>query len=139
MPSVWMLSKQSMKGMDILNITTDLLYTLEQMRSGQTVDAVELKERLVRGEDLLGRLYTNVGAQVTKRGARDPFMLRIVEQVEKELGLRPSELAKVIESSQKDLESKASKEETTKLLEAVSGAVAKFTIRSVEGLSTSLL
>ena len=139
MASVWMLSKQSMKGMDVLNLTTDLLYTLELHRKGEPMDETEFAERLGRGADLVSRLTSSVDAQLTRQGPRDFFMMRISERVEKKLGLRPSEFNERLGEGAEELRQAKPSQKTVELLEAISEAAAQFTVRSVEGLSTSLL
>jgi len=128
-----------MKGMDVLNTSTDLLYSLEQVKAGRPVDGEELAVRLGLGQDLLTRLLDAASSQTSKTARHDLFMLTIAEQVEKKLALRPSELQLRLRQAVKDLQNQQPTPATVQILETVTDVVAGITLRSVEGLSTSLL
>ena len=50
MTNIWMLSKDSMRGMDLLAISTDVLYAIEQLERGDgELPEKELREMFQRG------------------------------------------------------------------------------------------
>jgi hypothetical protein len=139
MASVWLLSKHSVKGMDVLNVTTDLLYSLEQRKKGEPVDENEFMDRAGKGQDLFRRLISGAKAQTSRTSVNDLFLLRVVEEVEKKSRLTPTEFEQKAEKASVSLEKNEIDPEAIELLEVVSDVVTKLTLRSVEGLSTSLM
>ena len=139
MASVWMLSKESMKGMDIVSISTDILYAFEQAAQDR-LSKQDLREKCQKGIELLSLLNNAIISQTkTKRGEpTDLFMLRVVESLEKSTGQTPSQLQANIEVAQKELEKCKISTVTITLLERVSEAVMNMTSRSVEEISTAL-
>ena len=128
-----------MKGMDLLEVATDVLYILEQKASKKPLEEQELRQRLDRGEDLLQLLASAAKAQISYSGQKDLFILKVAEELEKSLGLRPSELAERLVESSLELEQNSPSEDTVKLFEGVLNIVMKLTSRSVDALSASLL
>ena len=137
MASVWLLSKRSLQGMDILNVLTDVLYAMEQKKRGDAVDEEEYRERMTEGERLVEKLSATAEAQTSKKPVGDLFLTRVLEEVEKKESLRPTELRKELNAAL-DAGLKDPSPRTMRLLETTSEVVSKLTLRSVEGLSTSL-
>ena len=98
MEHIWMLSKESMKGMDIVSVSTDVLYAFEQLALGKDriSDAV-LRAEFQKGRDLLSLLAAATRGQTEQGEHVDLFVLRLVESLEKSLGLTPTMLHKRIE------------------------------------------
>lgn len=124
--------------MDILNVLTDVLYAVEQKKRGNEIDENEYNDRVSEGEHLIEKLAATASAQVSKKPISDLFLTRVLEEVEKKEGLRPTELRQeldaVISTGLKNPSPRA-----IRLLETTSEVVSKLTLRSVEGLSTSLM
>jgi len=138
MASVWMLSKESMKGMDIVSISTDILYAFE-LASKNKISKQDLREKCEKGTELLSLLNNAIISQTKmKMKTTDLFMLRVVESLEKSTGQAPSQLKANIEAAKKELEMCRASASTTTLLERVSQAVMNMTSRSVEEISASL-
>ncbi|MFH1328316.1 MAG: hypothetical protein ABIH76_05690 [Candidatus Bathyarchaeota archaeon] len=137
MTNLWMLSKESMKGMDILAVTNDVLYILEQNATGEKLLDEDLK-KLRNGCALLEILASAAREQISKGQQKDLFMLRVVEFLEKTLGLQPSKLAERLEVTQNQLEQCRITSEITELFEQISKAVMSMTSRSVDAVSISL-
>jgi len=134
-----MLSKDSMKGMDLLEASTDVLYTLDQwMIVKQEASRNKLREKLQRGCNLLDLLASAIRGQVTKGQQRDLFTLRVVESLEKITGLPPSKLYEKIQKVKAKLKEEAITPETIDLFEKISQTTMCMTSRSVDALSTSL-
>lgn len=129
-----MLSKDSMKGMDLLAVSTDVLYALEKMEKPKKGFSEEIR----RGFNLLDLLTSAATAQINKGHQRDLFMLRVIESLEKATGLPPSKLVESLEKRKTELKEGCATSETVDLLEKISKAVMDMTSRSVETLSTSL-
>jgi hypothetical protein len=138
MANIWLLSKQSMKGMDVLGVATDVLYALEQRSSEEPLAEAESKHRLDRGLDLIGRLDSAAKAQISRSGQKDLFLLKVVEDLEMGLGLTPSELAEKLEKGSLELKEGSASSDTIRVLEQLLLIVMKLTSRSVDALSTSL-
>ena len=137
MTNIWLLSKQSMKGMDLLEVATDVLYVLEQQEL-KPLEEGDLRQRLHKGQDLLQRLAFAAKAQISQTGQKDLFMLRVAEGLEKNLGLPPSELVEKLERSFLELEKGFVSADTINVFEHVSDIVMKLTSRSVDAISISL-
>lgn len=139
MTNIWMLSKESMKGMDIVSVSTDVLYAFEQLTlDKQMISRQGLREKFQKGSELLSLLATAVIGQTEKGKQMDLFMLRVVESLEKSMGLNPTMLLKRVERAKKELEVYKVSSETIDLFEKISQAVMSMTSRSVEEISTSL-
>jgi nitrogenase subunit NifH len=139
MASIWLLSKESMKGMDIVSIVTDALYAFEQSTvDNQAVSKKDIQEKFQSGSALLSMLIKAVRRQTEKGKRVDLFMLKIVESLEKSMGISPTNLIKKIEEAKKELQSFKVSTETINLFEKISQAVMNMTSRSVEEISTSL-
>jgi len=136
---IWMLSKDSMKGMDLLEASTDVLYALDQwMTAGQKAFRNELREKLQRGCSLLDLLSSAAKGQLTKEQQRDLFALRVVESLEKITGLPPSKLDERMQEVKADLKEETITPETIHLFEKISQTMMRMTSRSVDALSTSI-
>ena len=138
MTDVWLLSKQSVKGMDVLGIATGVLYAIEQLVSKQPLDKSEVDAQLVEGADLLARIESVSQAQIQKFGAKDQFMLRLVEEVENRRSYTPTMLAEKASLAASELRAGRPSDGTVSLFEQISEAAARMTTRSVDAISTSL-
>lgn len=139
MTNIWMLSKESMKGMDIVSVSTDVLYAFEQLTLGkQKISDRELRDKFQKGSDLLSLVATAVVGQTEKGKRMDLFVLRVVESLEKSMGLTPTMLLKRVEGARTELEARKVSSETIDLFEKISKTVMSMTSRSVEEISTSL-
>jgi hypothetical protein len=139
MASIWMLSKESMKGMDIVAVLTDVLYASEQATLKEpAISRQELHEAFQRGKDFLSLLAASVAGQTQKAQQMDLFMLRVAESLEKSMVLTPTMLFQKLETAMKELESYRASSSTVCLFEKASEAVMNITSRSVEETSTSL-
>jgi len=139
MTNIWMLSKDSMRGMDLLTISSDVLYAIEQLTAEKSVASEkEMSEKIQRGLDLLELLTSTIEGQITKGRQIDLFMLRIVESLEKSIGLPPSKLAEMIDIGKAELKEGQITPNTLELFEKISEVVMVTTSRSVEALSTLL-
>jgi hypothetical protein len=138
MTDVWMLSKESMKGMDLLAVTTDVLYVLEQKKTMERELPSEELEKFEKGCALLNILASTAKGQISRGQQKDLFMLRVVEFLEKTLGLQPSKLAERLDIAQGKLKEGYVTSEVTELFEQISEAVMDMTSRSVDAVSTSL-
>ena len=138
MTNIWLLSKQSMKGMDLLEMAVDVLYSLEQKASYGPLDERNLKQSLDRGHDLLQMLASAAKTQISQKGQQDLFMLRIVENLEKKLGIPPSELSEKLERGSFELKDATVSKDTIEILEEISNVLMKLTSRSVDAISISL-
>ncbi len=139
MASVWMLSKESMKGMDIVSVSTDILYAFEQSTRGQ-LSQKELNEKCQEGLNLLSLLSNAVIAQTKAKTGKsaDLFMLKVAESLEKSIAKTPTQVHADIDEAKKELERCKISSKTICLLERVSDVVMNLTSRSVEEISTSL-
>ncbi len=134
-----MLSKDSMKGMDLLAVSTDALYALEQISTGKGGKLTEeLSTKLDQGITLLEFLSSATNAQVTNQAIQDVFMIRLAESLEKATGLPPSKLSEMLSSIKSQLKSRKASDEAFKMFERISDSVLGLTSRSVEAVSTSL-
>jgi hypothetical protein len=134
-----MLSKESMKGLDIVSVTTDLLYTLEQAeRNRLNLDDPNAKKTLDRGQRLLSRLASVTDAQISNGKMPDLFMFRVVTALEKELRTTPTNLKAMIERAQSELEKESPTSQTRTLVEKISELTMKSTNQSVAALSNPL-
>jgi galactitol-specific phosphotransferase system IIB component len=134
-----MLSKESMKGMDIVLVSTDVLYAFEQSTlDKQMISNQELHEKFQKGSEFLSLLANAVIGQTEKGKQMDLFMLRVIESLEKSMGQTPTMLLKRVEAAKKELDVYKVSSETTGLFEKISQAVMNMTSRSVEEISTSL-
>lgn len=139
MENIWMLSKESMKGMDIVSASTDVLYTFEQLTlEKDRISDTELCDKFKKGNDFLSLLATATRRQTEKSKHADLFMLKIVESLERSMGLTPTILHKRIEGAKKELEGYKVSSETIDLFEKISQAAMSMTSRSVESISTPL-
>ena len=139
MTNIWMLSKESMKGMDIVSVSSDVLYAFEQLTlEKRTMADDELDDAFQKGNELLSLLDNAVVGQTTRGKETDLFMIRVIESLEQSISLPPSMLLDRIEKAKKELEERKVSSETSNLFEKVSQAVMAMTSRSVEALSTSL-
>lgn len=138
MTDVWLLSKQSVKGMDVLGIATGVLYAIEQLRSKRLFDKRELEVQLVDGADLLARIESVSQAQIQRFGAKDQFMLRLAEEVENRTSSTPTVLAKKASLAASELRAGSPSDATVWLFEQISEAAGRMTTRSVDAISTSL-
>lgn len=139
MTNIWMLSKESMKGMDIVLVSTDVLYAFEQSTlDKQMISNQELHEKFQKGSEFLSLLANAVIGQTEKGKQMDLFMLRVIESLEKSMGQTPTMLLKRVEAAKKELDVYKVSSETTGLFEKISQAVMNMTSRSVEEISTSL-
>jgi hypothetical protein len=124
--------------MDVLGIATGVLYAIEQLRSRRLPDDRELEAQLVDGADLLGRIESVSQAQIQKFGAKDQFMLRLVEEVENRTSSTPTVLAEKASLAASELRAGHPSNVTVWLFEQISEAAARMTTRSVDAISTSL-
>jgi hypothetical protein len=138
MTNIWLLSKQSMKGMDLLEVATDVLFVLEQEGQAQGLAGQELREHLDRGAQLLQRLACATESQTSHVGRNDVFLLRIAEAMEKELGLPPTELVKRLEKASLELQRGSASADTIAVFEEFSDVVMRLTSRSVDAISMPL-
>jgi len=139
MTNIWMLSKDSMKGMDLLTVSSDVLYAIEQLTAEKSAaPEKELREKIKRGLSLLNLLTSTIEGQITKGHQIDLFMLRIVEALEKGMGLPPSKLTEILETGKAELKEGHVTPNTTELFEKISEVAMVTTSRSVEALSTLL-
>lgn len=134
-----MLSKESMKGLDVVSVTTDLLYAMEKLEQGtKRLETPEEKRTFERGLKLLNRLASVADAQIANSRMPDLFLLRIVTALEKDLRIRPSQLKQVLEQAQREIENASPSPETKTLVEKVSELTMKSTNKSVAALSNPL-
>lgn len=139
MTSVWMLSKESMKGLDVVSTTTDLLYTLEQLEAGRAKPQDETSKKVLdRGQRLLARFEAATRTQITNARTPDLFLSRILVQLEKELNATPSELIKTLERAEAQLRSGSPTNETKRIVERISELTMKSTNQSVAAISNPL-
>ena len=138
MTDVWLLSKQSVKGMDVLGLATGTLYAMEQLENKPKGKSKELETQLREGVELLNRIESASQAQTQKFGLKDVFMLRLAEELEKRVDASPSDLGKKVHEAAEELQAGRSSVGALWLFEQISDAAARMTSRSVDAISTSL-
>lgn len=138
MTNIWMLSKRSVKGTDLLDVVMEVLYALEQYSSADSLsEKAALQEKFHLGQSLLQKLSYAAKSQHMKSNT-DVFLFRIVEGLETELGLRPSELATRLDKCISELSENHVSSEVTDIFGKISNIVMNLTSKSVDELSTSL-
>lgn len=136
MTNIWMLSKRSMKGLDLLEVIADMLSAQEIQREKVTDVEKKLKLTLDRGSEFLQRFVDAAETQISRSNPKDIYIQRVTEELEKSLGLPPSKLAVKIKKCIKELEEGQISSETIQIFEELSDIVMKITSRSVDVIST---
>ena len=139
MTNIWMLSRESMKGMDLLSIAVDVLHAYEQLASDKSaLSEKETSQRFDRGSELLSMLEEAAKDQFAKKYPKDLYILKVVEALGKAMNLRPLELAQKFHRGKLELKAKSPSEETIDLLKEFIQIMMGMTSRSVEAVSTTL-
>jgi len=136
MTNIWMLSKQSMKGLDLLEVIADMLSAQEIQREKVTGQEKKIKLTLERGSELLQRFLDAAETQISRSNPKDIYIHRVTEELEKNLGLTPSKLAAKLEKCTKELDEGKLSSETIQVFEELSDIVMRITSRSVDIIST---
>jgi hypothetical protein len=136
MTNIWMLSKQSMKGLDLLEVIADMLSAQEIPREKVTDQEKKLKITLERGSELLQRFIDAAETQISRSNPKDIYIHRMTEELEKNLGLTPSKLAVKLEKCTEELDEGKLSSETFQIFEELSDIVMRITSRSVDVIST---
>jgi len=136
MTNIWMLSKQSMKGLDLLDVTADILSAHESQKEKITYPESKFKEAVKRSSDLLKKFIETAEAQISRSHPKDIFIQNITEELEKNLSLPPSKLIERLEKSVRELEQEKISSDTAYIFEVLSDIIMKITSRSVDVLST---
>ena len=135
----WFVSKDAMKGFDLLTACTNTLFALEQIETEKRMlSDKEIKDSLERGQILLERLRTATEGQVKRSVETDPLVFRLVDDLRAELKLTPSQLIDKILRAEDDLERASASNETTELLGKLYRAAKGITEKRIVALSSSI-
>ena len=133
MTNIWQLSKESMKGIDLLAVSTDLLYILDQWDTQKTeMSQKELTENIKNGIRLLELLISTTHEQTTTRYQGDPFIFKVIESLEQSLMVQPSILLNRLEDGKTKLENGQVDTNLLTLFEKITQTIISITSRSVE-------
>ena len=139
MTNIWLLSRESMKGMDLLTIAVDALHACEQLSSKEkALSNEEIEQKLDKGSELFEMLERVAKDQISKKYPRDLYLLMVVEALERATGLPPSELAQKLHKGKLEFKAKTPSEETKDILRKLTQKIMGMTSRSVDAISTAL-
>ncbi len=91
MASIWMLSKDTMRGMDLIGAISDFIDELQtrgHVTSGSKDRVLDVLKKIIAG----ARSYIDTNVQI------DSFSMKIAEAVYTDLEMRPRELVETIEN-----------------------------------------
>jgi len=135
----WFLSKDAMKGLDLVSVCINTLFAIEQAGEEKKVlSEEELQNNMARGELLFKKLRVAAEGQIEKGVEVDPVIFRLVDELRKELRVTPSQLVKKLMRAEDDLNRAQASEETVKLLEKISDIAKSWTEKKVAALSSSI-
>ena len=136
---MWFLSRDTMKGLDLLSACINTLFAIEQ-RSGdrKVLSKQELLENMKQGELLLKKLRVAAEGQVRRGVQVDPMIFLLVDDLRKELKVTSSQLVKKLMKAEEELNKAYASEETIKILELISDIARNWTEKKVAALSSSI-
>lgn len=139
MTDKWFLSKDAMKGLELVTVCADTLFALEQIGSREKViSKEEIQDSIEKGQLLLKKLRVTAESRIKKGVEADPMLFHLVETLLKELKVSPSELTQRILKAEVELSKTEASEETVALLEKLSSIAKNITGKRIVALSSSI-
>lgn len=139
MTNRWFVSKDTMKGFDLLTSSTNVLFALEQIKTEKrTLSEREIHDILERGQALLKRLKVAAESQIKRDIEADPIIFRLVDNLRRELRITPSQLIERILMADNELEKTSASDETVELLEKLCLIAKGITEKGIVALSSSI-
>lgn len=135
----WFVSKDTMKGFDLLTACTNALFALEQTEAEKRLlSEKEIQDSLERGQVLLKRLRTGAESQIKRDVEVDPVIFRLADDLRRELRVTPSQLIDKISIAEGELEKVSASNDTVELLEKLCHIAKGITEKGIVALSSSI-
>jgi len=135
----WFLSKDAVKGLELVTVCANTLFALEQIESKEKVISEdEIQSSIEKGQLLLKKLRVAAESHIKKGVEVDPMLFRLVEDLLKELRISPLDLTKKVLKAEDELGSAEASNETISLLETLSNIAKNITGRRMVALSSSI-
>jgi hypothetical protein len=135
----WFVSKDAMKGFDLLSVCTNALFALEQMETEERMlSKKEIHESLEKGQVLLKKLRVAAESQINRDIEADARIFRLVDDLRGELRITSSQLIDKILRAEGELEKASASDETIKLLEKLCLIAKGITEKGIVALSSSI-
>ena len=139
MTDKWFLSRDAMKGLELVTVCANALFALEQNGSKEKVISKdEIQSSIEKGQLMLKKLRVAAESHIRKGVEIDPMFFRLVEDLLKELRIPPSELSKRVLKAEDELGRAEASEETVALLETLSNIAKNVTGKRIVALSSSI-
>jgi len=135
----WFISKDTMKGFDLLATCTNALFALEQIAmEKKIISEQEIKDSLEKGQLLLKKLRAAAESQIKRNIEVDPLIFRFVDDLRGNLGITTSQLINRISRAENELKYVSASNETIELLERLCLVAKCITGKGVMALSSSI-
>lgn len=139
MTDKWFLSKDAMKGLELVTVCADTLFALEQIGSKERVISKdEIQSSIEKGQLLLKKLRVAAESHIKKGVEADPMLFHLVEGLLKELKVSPSELTKKVLKAEDELGKAEASKETVALFETLSSIAKNIAGKRIVALSSSI-
>jgi len=100
----WFLSKDAVKGLELVTVCANTLFALEQIESKEKVISEdEIQSSIEKGQLLLKKLRVAAESHIKKGVEVDPMLFRLVEDLLKELRISPLDLTKKVLKAEDEL------------------------------------
>jgi len=135
----WFLSKDAMKGLDLVTVCANTLFALEQIKNKERIISKdEIHGSIERGQLLFKKLRMATESHIRKGVEADPMLFHLVEDLLKKLKISPSELVKRVTKAENELSKAEASDETIELVETLSSIAKTITGKRIVALSSSI-
>jgi len=139
MTNRWFLSKDAMKGLDLVTVCANTLFALEQIRDKERIISKdEIQSSIEKGQLLFKKLRMAAESHIKRGVEADPMLFHLVDDLLKELKISPSELIKKVIKAEDELSKAEASDETIDLLENLSSIAKTITGKRIVALSSSI-